>query len=761
MQLTLINPPFDDPTLPYHSIAYLAGHLKHNGFKQVLMRDLNIEFINYTMQEEIVHSFYAEAESRIVALKQRPYLNVSEQEELFALLTLERPSAASLKEACVVLRETSRFFNYPSYRQSVEALTQYFAFLGALSYPAEIVSCVQKTRGRYSIFSVADLLDRKLGQAVCWPFEHYFNQRLAHDRGLASSDMIGISIVYDHQMFYALNLARMLKGRWPEKAVILGGTAITQSYKYMADKSKMKSFFSHCDAIVVGEGETAICEIMSSGDLTGRRQFTNTITYDQCVDKLYLPAIRYENVNGLGRPHYDHPWDLYLSPERGINYSPTRGCYWNKCTFCDYGLNTDKPTSPWRELTVDNVIADLAAVKQEHGIRYVYFAVDVMSPVYLERISDALVAAGLEIYWGAELRMEKVFTTQRCQKMKQAGCTCISFGMESGNQRILDLIDKGTKVEFMGQTMKNMAHAGIAVQLMTFVDFPTETAAEREATFTFVRDHADYWSAGGVATFLLTGTSIIAKHPERFGITLIEPDNVDIRRAICYRVNQKTNERVALTEDCDASFDNPGDVFPLTFERPWAGGNDTLHSMIYYNTYDRHFFKRVGSTNRTQQETPEPWNPNQDVSLVIDGVLIQCPFDLVEIIRNRRLLKQHVGAVIRSAAEPTAARFAQWQAGIDPLARTPEEQYWLSTQGQTVRLPRSIYEALHQSKIHRLSLIQTSALFPQNLREKALRLIVSLRNEGLVSFVHIGTEKPTIQEEEVSAVPGNSQAVAI
>ena len=50
--------------------------------------------------------------------------------------------------------------------------------------------------------------------------------------------------------------------------------------------------------------------------------------------------------------------------------------------------------------------------------------------------------------------MEKVFTAERCQKLKRAGCQCISFGMESGNQRVLDLIDKGTKVEFMAKTIK-------------------------------------------------------------------------------------------------------------------------------------------------------------------------------------------------------------------------------------------------------------------------------------------------------------------
>jgi hypothetical protein len=383
----------------------------------------------------------------------------------------------------------------------------------------------------------------------------------------------------------------MLKQRWPEKPVVFGGTAISQLYKYLKDKTRIKEVFALCDAIVIGEGETAICEIMNAGGDLSRGGFTNTITYREDLDQLSIPAVRYENLAALAPPAYDHDWDLYLSPERGINYSPTRGCYWNRCTFCDYGLNTDKPTSPWRERRIDQVIEDLSLARQKSGVRYVYFAVDVMAPGYLERMSDAICDAGLDIRWSAELRMERIFSEERARKMKEAGCVCVSFGMESGNQRILDLIDKGTKIQYMASTMENFANAGIASQLMAFTDFPTETPEEKQATHKFIRDTERYWSAGGLGTFLLTGTSIIAKKPEKFGITLIETQEADIARAVAYRVVNETGRRLALTEDADASFDETNGVFPPILGRPWAGGTDSLHTMIYYDRYGRDFFK--------------------------------------------------------------------------------------------------------------------------------------------------------------------------
>ena len=156
---------------------------------------------------------------------------------------------------------------------------------------------------------------------------------------------------------------------------------------------------------------------------------------------------------------------------------------------------------------------DLRPAVEETGARYVYFAVDVMSPAYLERLTNAVVEAGLDIRWSAELRLEKVFLPRLCEKLVASGCVSIAFGMESGSQRILDLIDKGTKLTFTGETMKNFAEAGIAVQLMAFSDFPTETPTEKEETRRFIREHEPDRAAGGLESFVLTCTAGWQKTP--------------------------------------------------------------------------------------------------------------------------------------------------------------------------------------------------------------------------------------------------------
>lgn len=738
MKITLLHPPVDDPTVPYHSMAYLAGHLIHNGFTDVSMRDINIEFVRYCLEKENINRFYEEGERRLKEFEGRTQLSFCDQEEYYALWVKNRIEDDALLRAVEGLRNKESFLDYPTYVNNVDLIVRYFDFLGALSYPSEIAFFRQMSRARYSVYNLNDLLNSKLAEKICYPFVRFIDERLDDDLEFINTDCFGISIVYDHQLSYAMYLARSLKRRWPNKAVILGGTSISQLYKYLKDKTQIKRLFSVCDAIVVGEGETAICEIAASGEgFRDKSGISNTITYDVKRDQVRFPAqIHYENVNSLGTPLYNYPWHLYLSPEPGISYAPTRGCYWNKCTFCDYGLNTDSPTSPWRERQIERVISDIQQTQEREKIKYVYFAVDVMAPGYIERLSDAILDAKLDIRWAAELRLEKIFSAERCKKMANSGCLCISFGMESGNQRILDLIDKGTKVTYMAETMKNFASAGVAVQLMAFTGFPTETALEKKETFNFVELNKDYWSTGGMGTFLLTGTAIIAKKPEKFGIKLLETQDVDVARAIAFRVDTETDREVLLTEDSDVSFDKNGGIFPQVLGRPWAGGTDTLHSMVYYDTYGRTFFKEhplddlTFSKLGTQREILH-------CRLSAPGKISESPFDISRIISNREYFLKNVNELLKVPIEPTYSSFNRWQSDIEPVSDDGGvRSYWITARDKCVKLEKLVYRILSLVVEQQLTLNDVLSSFKPDLAERLLEYIKGLASMGLLVFTN-------------------------
>jgi len=736
MRLTLIHPPLDDPTIPYHANAHLLGHLIANGFSDVKIRDINIEFINYCLEEAVVDSFYAAGERRLVHLRSKAELKALEQAELLELWKGKRIESNELQAAAKGLRTRETFLDYSSYIRHVKILQRYFKFLGALSFPCSISNCIPQSTDYYSLYNMHDLFDQGLANKICQPLLPFFEDRLRFDPGIANSDCFGISIVYNHQIVHALWLARSIKKLWPHKPLVLGGTSISQLYKYLKDKGQMRMFFDFCDAIVVGEGETAICELLdkwANGDKPS--ELVNTITYDRVADKLSFPTrIHYENVQALGTPVYDYVWDLYLSPERGINYAPTRGCYWNRCTFCDYGLNTDRPTSPWRERSISQVIADLCSITEDEKIKYVYFAVDVMAPGYLERLSNAIVNSKLRFTWASELRMEKIFSSDRCKKLADAGCVCISFGMESGDQRILDLIDKGTKISDMQETMKNFSSSGIAVQLMAFSGFPTETAVERNATVEFVNKNKEFWSAGGMGQFVLTGTAMVAKNPHLYNITVMQRQDLDIARALTYCEGPSKTPKVISAEAADASFNDVGSIFPLVLGRPWAGGTDTLHSMIYYGTYGKNVFKD-NSKLVAHDVVSSEINPTTARRVILNGKLCKTPIDIRRLMLTSVQLREYVKKLSIDSIEPTYGRVLDWQAQVGTVPiMSPTVSYWITNEETSGKLHPLIWDLLSRGAGSNITVADMLSPYRAEVRERIIDHFRMLHSKSMISF---------------------------
>jgi anaerobic magnesium-protoporphyrin IX monomethyl ester cyclase len=749
MKLTLLHPPLDDPTIPYHATAYLKGHLVHSGFNDVHTRDVNVEFVNWCLEEENVYRFYQEIETRLDRFQAHPTLNYLQQLEFLELWSHQRRDIPALLRVREEMRSMPAFLDYPRYVNNVRVLNQYFSSLGALTFPASIHNMQHSSKANFSIYNLRDLFDRESNDRACGLFATFFTEQLARDPLFSSTDCFGISVVYDHQLRHALWLAQAIRDRWPEKTIFLGGTAISQCYKYLKNKQDLRYFFTACDALIAGEGETALCEIMASEGSPERiASAPNTITYDRKRDTVVFPAkIHYENVEKLGRPLFEHDWDLYLSPARGVNYAPTRGCYWNRCTFCDYGLNVDSPTSPWRERRIEQVIEDLRVAVTEQQVKYVYFAVDVMAPGYLERLSDAILSSGLDIRWSAELRMEKIFSPERCEKMARSGCVCASFGMESGNQRVLDLIDKGTKVSYMSETMKNFAQAGIAVQLMTFTGFPTETPEEKQATYDFIEINRDYWSAGGTGTFLLTGNAIIARKPEKFGIKLLETKRDDIKRALDYRLEGYDQPVTVSAEEADSSFDAKGGIFPSLLGRPWAGGTDTLHSMIYYDTYGRSFFKLnplnlgPGSVNgRIDLYAPGIW-------LELEGELLESRFDIRGIMGSRKKHRAYTKNTLQQSTLPTHWDLVEWQQSLPTMERKQEPSYWIATERISQKLDRKMFALLERLASEPLT---AGELLRDMAGDERLRATVYLDRLLNLGLVHLREKRPAKEYEERS-----------
>jgi len=144
-----------------------------------------------------------------------------------------------------------------------------------------------------------------------------------------------------------------------------------------------------------------------------------------------------------------------------------------------------------------------------------------------------------------------------------------------------------------------------------------------------------------------------------------------------------------LTEDRDASFDSNGSLFPKLLGRPWAGGTDTLHSMIYYDFHDKRFFR-----DQAGEREPVPEDQLHSCLLSLPGVLRDSPFDLGKIIAERRNMASHLGQLSKIPREPTQRTFRDWADSRPALAVDARRRYWIMYGGKCVRVDPFVYKLL-------------------------------------------------------------------
>lgn len=582
MRVELIYPPLTDPTSGYHSLSYLKGYAKAHGFADIRISDANIEAFHHSL--ECFPEIVADARRRRAELLLAGVAAEGRAEaELTALLPVDAVDHDELVAAVSILQSVQEFYDYSRYQWAVERITTWMSLLGASSMPGMITGGFTiDVEHAWNPCSTKELSDVELLARINQPFQRYYDRVLLPRLRATAADVVGINVTYWQQLPFALWMGRMIAEAGAANWLVCGGTEVSDVWKYLAAKEDFFTVFEPFDAAVVGEGESEFVSLLSAvdeGRLTASTGST-LVNPARASGATVKPLLRIETLAAIPSPDYaDLPFDSYLSPHRFVYYSPTRGCYWNKCTFCDYGLNGDSPTSPWRQDRVPKIVDELARIAE--FAEYVYFSVDVLAPAMQLRLAEELVARGITLCWGAEIRLEKYWSPERCELLRRSGCVAVSVGFESASQRVLDLIDKGTRTDRVLETIQNLTAAGIGVQMMGFTGFPTETYAEAMESVDFLDEHRDLWTFGGLGEFSLTPGAIVAKEPERFGLSELHArPGDDILRVLEYDAASAPSR-----EESELLREQKKRLHRSDLNRPWLGGTDTPHTYFYHARY--------------------------------------------------------------------------------------------------------------------------------------------------------------------------------
>jgi len=234
------------------------------------------------------------------------------------------------------------------------------------------------------------------------------------------------------------------------------------------------------DYVVKGEGEKAIFDSINKGSY---RFVASTATGD--LDTLPLPARhllpmkQYQITASRNKGH--HAYTVIVA----------RGCPFN-CAFC-CRLHGRKV----RFHSVDRVIQEIELLVRDYNAKEINLEADTITVnrSWMYALCDALRDTGLNrrISWTCESRVDTVDEAM-LRRMKQAGCWQISYGVETGSQRLLDFIKKGTTLEQVRETFKATKRVGINIRAFFMLGIPTETREESHETISLARELKADWS---------------------------------------------------------------------------------------------------------------------------------------------------------------------------------------------------------------------------------------------------------------------------
>jgi anaerobic magnesium-protoporphyrin IX monomethyl ester cyclase len=304
-------------------------------------------------------------------------------------------------------------------------------------------------------------------------------------------NVIGITVT-TFLWYDIANLTALIREVLGSTVLIVGGGPHMWLYPYES------LTYGNFDIVVQGEGEKVFLDIInrikSKKNLAGIKGVLFKNNNGEIIKGDEPEFI--ENLDMLPFPDYS---GVSLEQHKLItnNKLPaamilsSRGCKYN-CSFC---FNHSKKV---RTRSSRNVVDEIIERKKE-GFKYIYFT-DANITCYKEHIKELceeMINRDVNLPWSCNARVNEV-DSEIIGLMSKAGCQQMSFGIESGNQHILNVLNKGIRLEQAEKAMSLARQAGITTIGLFMIGMPNETIDDAMETIHFAKkinpDYANYFA---------------------------------------------------------------------------------------------------------------------------------------------------------------------------------------------------------------------------------------------------------------------------
>jgi radical SAM superfamily enzyme YgiQ (UPF0313 family) len=281
-------------------------------------------------------------------------------------------------------------------------------------------------------------------------------------------------------------IAQLLKESDSRILTVVGGPHVS------AIPERTLAAFPALDYGIVGEGEISFFELIDRlragrtiEDAPGLVYRANgsvvanpRAPYVTDLDSLPFPA--WDLVSGF--PHRFQPSIFSYRRSPVATLVTSRGCPFS-CSFCDRSTSG----KIGRYHTTESVLRHCRRLV-DLGVRHVIFYDDLFT-VKRKRVielCEAFIANGFEFTWSCNSH-PNLLDAEALRLMKLAGCWQIAYGIESGSQRILDVVKREVRLPRMRETLRMTRDAGIRAKGYLMIGHPTETLETLEETAEFLR----------------------------------------------------------------------------------------------------------------------------------------------------------------------------------------------------------------------------------------------------------------------------------
>ncbi|MDY6853250.1 MAG: radical SAM protein [Thermodesulfobacteriota bacterium] len=285
------------------------------------------------------------------------------------------------------------------------------------------------------------------------PYYYYFAEKLPNLIEQDLSKVIGFSLNYLSQAICTFAMIGFLKHRYPQTTIVLGGGLVTS---WMTNPRWKNPFKGLVDRFISGPGETAL-----------------------------LSMLGIDNVRRYITPDYSSlPLGDYLAPGVILPYSASRGCYWGECSFCPEKAEGSR----YVPIPVDRVREDLDNLIRTFQPALVHFVDSAVSVSVLKSLAQE--PLGFPWYGFARFT-HHLMDIDFCVSLRRSGCIMLKLGLESGDQGVLDKMQKGVDLKTASRALETLKKAGISTYIYLLFGTPTESLCEARKTLAFVAAHCE------------------------------------------------------------------------------------------------------------------------------------------------------------------------------------------------------------------------------------------------------------------------------